>query len=411
MVLLCCFSIKVKVLFLIVGIIFLIRSADGRPVNSEVTYDANDGILDGDGIKMANNNEGYTGGEGFVDFGDVGTSVSWSVDIPTTGFYDVAIRYASVADRGPLDLIVNNIKLGSFEIEKVADDWDEWDIETIKVYIPATGEDQNLKIIASQIQGPNVDKIIIKPDLTICKDFNGEKNQCKKNADTIFCQWKNRKNKCIVSPLCTSINGTNNRKKKKCNKNPRNCKFDVVAGCKNNDDVDVSLCPPLCPTQAPEPIPEEDPVLPIIVNSTVVFRSGQKYLGNQFVSSPNGKYQVGLDSDGKLVMKEGKNNIWELEDKYGTVISDVHTVAMQSDGNLVLRPADKDKKAIWNSETSKNYGAEFHIDDGGQLSIMFENTALWIDGLPRGIYSPVVTVSPDLEFPVRGYFYYAVSPS
>jgi hypothetical protein len=405
MELLCCYSIKFKVLFLIVGILFLTRSADGRPVNSEVTYDANDGILDGDGIKIADNNEGYTGGVGFVDFGDVGTSVSWSVDIPTTGFYDVAIRYASIADRGPLDLIVNNIKLDSFEIKKVADGWDEWDIETIKVYITAIGEDQNLKILASQIQGPNVDKIIIKPVLPICKDFNGEKNQCKKNADTMFCKWNNNKNKCIVSPLCTSITGTNNRKKKKCNKNPRNCKFDVVAGCKNIDDVDVTVGP----TQAPEPIPELDLVRPIIVPSTVVFRSGEKYVGNQFVSSPNGRYQVGLDSNGKLVMKEGNDSIiWVLQDKYGTTISDVHTVAMQLDGNLVFRLADR--TAVWNSETSRNDGAEFHIDNGGQLSIMFKGIALWIDGLPRGIYSTGVTVSPDLIFPVRGYFYYAVSP-
>jgi hypothetical protein len=411
----CCNSIKVKVkvkvkvlLLIVVGILFLIRSADGRPVNSEVTYDAKDGILNGDEIKIASNNEGYTGGVGFVDFGDVGTSVSWSVDIPTTGLYEVAVRYASIADRGPLDLFVNNIKLDSFEIKKVADDWDEWDIETIRVYIIATGENQNLKILASEIQGPNVDKIIIKPAMPICKDFNGKKNQCKKNADTIFCQWKKNMNKCTLSPLCTSINGTNNRKKKKCNRNPRNCNFDVVTGCENNNnDVDVTLGP----SQAPEPIPELDPVRPTIVPSTVVFESGIKYYRNRFVSSPNGKYQVGLDSNGKLVMKDGNNSIiWELEDKYGKTISNVQTAAMQTDGNLVLRLATTSNTAVWNSETSKNGGAEFHIDDGGQLSIMFKGTALWIDGLPRGTYN-TGTVSRDLEFPVRGYFYYAVSPS
>lgn len=79
---------------------------------------------------------------------------------------------------------------------------------------------------------------------------------------------------------------------------------------------------------------------------------------------------------------------------------------MQKDGNMVLKTFSN--KIMWNSETSKNPGAEFLIDDGGQLSINFQGTSLWIDGLPRGMYTG--PSSSDFNFPVRGFFYYAWYP-
>lgn len=392
----------ITVLFLIVGIVFL-KSADGRPVNSEIVYDATDGILDGQGIMVASNHEGYTGDVGFVDFGGIGTSVSWLVDIAATGFYKVAIRYASTVDRGPLDLVVDGIELGSYKIKKVADNWVEWKIETIKVYITA-GENQNIKILASHTPGPNVDKIIIVPDYG-CKNFQG-KEKCKEHVSTIFCKWKSKKNKCIESSPCTSITGTEKRAKRRCKKNPRSCIFDKATGCTNNND-DVSLGP----SQAPPPDsvrPTVRPtVRPIVRPSTRVLASNQKlFERNNFISSPNGKYEVGLDSEGKLVMREGGRNIWVLQDKKGNYISNVAVAGMQIDGNLVLRTSSRE--AVWDSETSNNYGSEFYIDDGGRLSIIFEGTLLWIDGLPLGTYTGAS--SADLTFPVRGFFYYAWYP-
>jgi len=126
------------------------------------------------------------------------------------------------------------------------------------------------------------------------------------------------------------------------------------------------------------------------------------------VYSPNGLYNVGLSSNGQLIIRKGQSNekVWTLMDKHGEEISNVSRMYMQSDGNLVLKTSSN--KGLWSSETSKNNGSEFFIDDGGQLSIDFQGTSLWIDGIPRNVYTG--PSSSDLSFPLRGFFYYAWYP-
>jgi len=618
----------------------------------EVTFLAKDGILDGS--KIDSNNDGYTG-NGFIDFGGVGSSASWLVDIPTTGFYEVTVRYASKSDRGPMDLLLDNIKIGNFEIKKVANNWSTWNEETIKVRIDA-GSNRIMKILASVIQGPNVDKMTIKllspttPDEPVqnsdYKVILGE-NEClekgvfrqsqsgifevgfnqsgylvlrRKGSSEVLWSLKASEEKvpskiCMANdgnlvielltgsqPICdTKSKGINERNfsfrfginnsggiavfldsenllwtgglgndqpveptqvpippptraptfvptrvptplptsrvatqdptpsKNQDNNNVQYKKVlshndyfgkekknfgqsdsgefevgvngnenlvvrrsgtssDVVWVLKDSNGIDVigdrlylqrdgnlvmrtednsavwtsktagtrtdysfginncggiaafrtsnpigliwtggiqENCGDSSPYQSPTLAPVSRPVVsptlsPVVIpkptpgsnqptrkpQSVVLATNGRILERGQFVSSPNGEYNVGLNSNGNLIVREGNNKVWTLMDKNREEIKNISRMYMQSDGNLVLKTSSN--KLLWNSETSRNLGAEFLIDDGGQLSINFKGASLWIDGLPRKTYTG--PSSSDLDFPARGFFYYAWYP-
>jgi hypothetical protein len=78
---------------------------------------------------------------------------------------------------------------------------------------------------------------------------------------------------------------------------------------------------------------------------------------------------------------------------------------VQSDGNAILRGTDN--KAVWSSKTYGHPGAELVVDDGGRIAVTVGTLAIWLDGIPRGIYTG--RPNANLQFPVRGMFYYPVS--
>jgi hypothetical protein len=184
-------------------------------------------------------------------------------------------------------------------------------------------------------------------------------------------------------------------------------------GLQNQNGPNPTPVPVSSPTRDPTPAPTPAPVpsptsggpapLPRNMPSGIVLASNQNFQRGIFVSSPNGLYSVGLNSVGNLVMVRDGREIWRLRDKSRRDITGVGRAFMQSDGNLVLRALSG--RGLWNSETSNNPGGVFTIDDGGQLSIVYAGTVLWMDGIPRGVYSG--PSSPNLQYPIRGIFYYA----
>jgi hypothetical protein len=660
------FRISDLLLPLLIGIIFT------RSVAQEVTLSAEDAILEGS--EIAANSNGYTG-NGFIDFGGVGSSASWLVDIPIEGFYEVTIRYASRADRGPMDLKIDEIKVGSFEIKKVANNWDTWKDETMNVRIDA-GSNRKLKLLASVKKGPNVDKITIKqvqtpipPDEPLHDDIYRvilHENECldrgvfeesesgifevgfEKSGDLVLRRkassevlWSLKvSEEDTPSKICMKNDGSLVVRpifsdESNCDENttgviyernfgfrfginnsgviavfldeptnliwtgglgtsvqpiqptqkpiptptfaPTNVptqapttqlpipspttqlpipsptpaptfaptnkptqaptissfqyikvlsennyfgrergnfgqsdsgefevglnrngnfvvrrsgnSFDVIWTLKDANGMDVvgdklymqndgnlvmrnedkkavwtsktangrkgysiginncggiavfhspsstglvwtggilqggcgdtmpqespSLAPVRDPTKRPTlspaatPKPSFDSNRPTSKPYSVVLASNDRVLERgRFVYSPNRLYNVGLSSNGQLIIRKGQNNekVWTLMDKNGEEISNVSRMYMQSDGNLVLKTSSN--KGLWSSETSKNNGSEFFIDDGGQLSIDSQGTSLWIDGIPRNVYTG--PSSSDLNFPLRGFFYYAV---
>ena len=169
----------------------------------------------------------------------------------------------------------------------------------------------------------------------------------------------------------------------------------------------ITEAPTKNPTVAPSPNPTKRPTLPPMAPTTtnfqerVVLESSSRLERGQFVSSPSGEYEVGLSLSGDLVLRDSESyTIWNAG------VSDGYRVYMQGDGNLIVRK--ENGSGLWKSETHKNYGARFVIDDGGQISVKYGDTAIWIAGVPRGEYTG--PSSEDLKFPIRGMFYYAWFP-
>jgi hypothetical protein len=74
---------------------------------------------------------------------------------------------------------------------------------------------------------------------------------------------------------------------------------------------------------------------------------------------------------------------------------------------LIVR--GNDNSPLWDTRTSNNDGARLIVDDGGRISVVLGLTPLWMTGLPRGRYQ-TPAASEDLQFPIRGAFYYPWYP-
>jgi hypothetical protein len=140
------------------------------------------------------------------------------------------------------------------------------------------------------------------------------------------------------------------------------------------------------------------------VAESVILYPNENLERGVFRSSPNGRYQAGLSETGDFVLLNADQNdhIWSAG------ISGGVRAHMQTDGNLVVR--DASNKGIWSTNTHTYPASKLVIDDFGQVALKFGLDRLWFSGVPRSYYHYRVT--PDeLEFPVRGTFYYPWYPS
>jgi hypothetical protein len=93
----------------------------------------------------------------------------------------------------------------------------------------------------------------------------------------------------------------------------------------------------------------------------------------QSISSPNGQYQLIMQSDGNLVeYGPGGQVLWNA-------MTDGNPGAyatMRADGNFVVYSAAG--TALWNSHTDGNPGAFLVLNDGGALEIVDQGTVIWM---------------------------------
>jgi hypothetical protein len=130
-------------------------------------------------------------GTGYLDFGDFpGDSVTFSIDMPVAGTFDLNIRYASAGTR-PLALTVNNGAASSVPFTDTAipaaggapavEAFNNWAFVTVPVTLAAGANSIKLAIPAGATSGPNLDRIEITaagtgplppPDLSADEDGN-----------------------------------------------------------------------------------------------------------------------------------------------------------------------------------------------------------------------------------------------
>jgi hypothetical protein len=140
----------------------------------------------------------------------------------------------------------------------------------------------------------------------------------------------------------------------------------------------------------------EDPLW-IAVKSTTVLTKNQSISRGEYKLSPSGKFKIGLDPDGELVVIDIKSSsvAWS-SGKNGA-----ETCVFQQDGNFVCR--DGLKRTTWATDTSGNAGARLTIDDAGVAAIMLGTSEIWTSDGSKNFGQDVITVIPSnpnsIEFP------------
>ena len=130
--------------------------------------------------------------------------------------------------------------------------------------------------------------------------------------------------------------------------------------------------PPPAPPPAPAPAPPPPPPPPPFqVCCTHTFEAA----ANQAIVSPNGRYELRMQSDGNLVLysRPAYNPLWQS----GTSGSGATRAVMQSDGNLVVY---RGGTPLWQSQTSGYPSATLVMQDDGNAVIYHNGVARWSTG-------------------------------
>jgi hypothetical protein len=130
------------------------------------------GFTNGSG-SIDSNHEDHTG-SGFANSDNVsGVQINWAVDIPVTGNYKLAWRYACTEAR-PGDLYIDSVLVGTAEFKNTGD-WALWD----EVSLNAEGVEAGLRRIileASESNGlPNIDYLKV---ISLSTDLSAEAGDC-----------------------------------------------------------------------------------------------------------------------------------------------------------------------------------------------------------------------------------------
>jgi hypothetical protein len=122
------------------------------------------------GPTIAATQSGFTG-SGYVDFTNASTDyVSWTVNTPTAGLYDLKIRYALDAGDRPLHIVVNGEAVERYMSFPATGAWNAWDYVTIPSEMLPAGTN-TIRAVATGLNGPNIDSLqLVKNDA----DFNDD---------------------------------------------------------------------------------------------------------------------------------------------------------------------------------------------------------------------------------------------
>jgi len=408
------------------------------------TFEGEDADVYSGGSKKVNENPKYKGysGIGYADLGGKGSFVQWDVETTFMADYVINIRY-SAPDQRSCYLYVDQIKRGEYSIS-TTDSWNDWNSESLTVFLDK-GNHQIKIVVVDDDWGPNVDFMSISGQVKTASDDDDDNNNVIHREVALMKDSKISRGKFIPS-----LNGhykiglvdstgefviiDNNSNAITWSNGVLGGEESIMQGDGNlvvrNDDgkaiwntessgnngahltindtgiaAIVLKSNKIWTTTSADLInPKHEDVLnPNFRNfpEEVVLKSRDSLVRGKFVSSPSNKYNIGLNDVGDLLLQDSnQNTIWNANVK-GCI-----EATMQPDGNFVLR--DGSDKLIWTTHTSKNPGARLVVDDGGRLSLMMGQTAIWMEGVPRGTYNG--PSSRSLQFPLRGIFYYPWYP-
>ena len=354
-------------------------------------------------------------GTGYVDYGQIGSYVEWTVNVPHSGDYRLSFRYSAKVSR-PCILAVdgNTNPIRPIHFYETGE-WDIWYIEKMESLVFLSQGTHRLGAIATTSTGPNIDWLSLHaseheklqsnevlhrgeyiPSPSGLYRFGLSNNgrlillgtstgtvwsagnisgidTCKMQGDGNFvCRYNN--GSVAWKSDTTSNNGAHLL-----------VSDEGLAMIELNGDdlwsVGTTPAPNANPTT---PVPHPSPVTPapFTVNpaSAVVLESNRFLVAGDFVSSPNGNFRLGISRDGKLVLQtQSGTTLWSaniVDTNCGTERAD--RLYMQGDGNLVIK--EQGNCPLWDSDTYGNPGAQLLVTDDGKATIDLHGVALWTVG-------------------------------
>ncbi len=135
---------------------------------------------------------------------------------------------------------------------------------------------------------------------------------------------------------------------------------------------------PTVPTQASLPASTPPTRTPVLSICPSVLEVDNKLQIEQYLCSPNGRFDVKLQTDGNFVLYRSNGEpIWATN----TMNSKAEYIYLQRDGNLVLHTDDG--VPVWASQTASSRSADNYIlklQDDGNLVIYINETPIWETG-------------------------------
>ncbi|MFI0938495.1 carbohydrate-binding protein [Streptomyces sp. NPDC021020] len=105
---------------------------------------------------------GYTG-TGYADFNgtSAGSTISWTVDVPSAGKKQLLVRYANGGDTDrPADIDVNGTKITSLAMPPTGG-WDAWKTASCTATLPQ-GTGVTVRVTLTKAIGANIDSLVVE---------------------------------------------------------------------------------------------------------------------------------------------------------------------------------------------------------------------------------------------------------
>jgi RHS repeat-associated protein len=157
------------------------RSKDSN--GTSVIYEAEDADIGWPGL-FANYYRGYTG-SGYVEFFNVNATITWDVNVPTSGDYDLSFRYADISPDGrKLQITVNGVVVNNELLFPNTGSMEKWNEVGMKVSLKSGKNIIEAKAV--NCTGPNMDslKVNCRKFMKVSYDTDGRK--VKSNLDGVI---------------------------------------------------------------------------------------------------------------------------------------------------------------------------------------------------------------------------------
>jgi len=137
------------------------------------------------------------------------------------------------------------------------------------------------------------------------------------------------------------------------------------------------------------------------------FRETGTLSRNQFICSPNGEYQFGMDRRGRLSLCSDKivgGRIWTADtpsarrrkrrNRSAQLLPNGDFILLQVEINNEGEETERVETTVWSTDTGGNPGAQLVVENDGYLYVKYMGTIIWMHATQHPSLMPTITTKP-----------------